>query len=278
MEPVRENIISVESRVLLQRMVFLFILFALIYLGISNTLFHQLQSPALKYPYVDPAYWLMHFLRIPDFIISNYTMALVFDILLFGSCISCIVIPQKRIFIIIFLSAYFIYFIAFNSYGAHHTHPGAGILLIPVPFLFRKNINFSLLWQGLRYYTLFIYVSAFLWKLFRLSFLNENHGLLILKNNLATYLYYNPDSLLSTFYWWLLQNPAIPNAMYIAGFIIEGMFIIGFFTKRYDKYLLFFSIIMITGFWLLADALFFQLLILSFTLVNFKKKKSASYL
>lgn len=273
-----EDIIPVKKRILLCRIVFCFILFALIYLSVSNTLFHQLRSPVLKYPYVDPVYWLMHLLRIPDVIVSNYVIAYVFDILLFASCIGCIAFPLKRICIIIFLVTYFIYFITFNSYGGHHTHAGAGILLIPVPFLFRSPINFSLLWQALRYYTLFIYASAFLWKVLRLSFLNENHGLLILKNNIATYLYYNPGTSLSNFYWWLLENPFWANAMYVGGFIIEGLFMVGFFTKKYDKYLLLFSLIMVIGFWLLADALFFQLLILSFTLVNLNRKKSDSYI
>lgn len=275
MEAVKDTIPD-NKRILLCRIVFCFILFVLIYLSISNTLFHQLQSPVLKYPYVDPVYWLMHLLRIPDVIISNYTVAYVFDILLFASCISIIIYPLKRIFIIVFLLTYFVYFITFNSYGGHHTHAGVGILLVSIPFLFRKNITFSLAWQALRYYTLFIYVSAFFWKLFRLSFMNQDQGLLILKNNLAAYLYYNPGNALSKFYWWLLQNPVWVNAMYIGGFILEGIFIIGFFTKRYDKYLLFFSLIMVIGFWLLADALFFQLLILSFTLVNFNNEKKVA--
>ena len=277
MAEVTEDIVPDNKRILLCRIAFSFILFMLIYLAVSNALFHQLRSPVLKYPYVDPVYWLMHLLRIPDAVVSNYTVAYVFDILLFASCAGCIVFPLKRIFIGLFLVIYFIYFISFNSYGGHHTHAGVGILLIPVPFLFRKNITFSLLWQGLRYYTLFIYVSAFLWKLFRLSFLDENHGLLIVKNNLAQYLYYNPDTLLSKFYWWILQHSFWVNAFYIGGIVAEGIFIIGFFTKKYDKYLLLVSLIMVIGFWLLADALFFPLLVLSFSLVNFNKK-SDSYI
>lgn len=277
MEAIKNDRVPVNKRILLCRIIFTFILFALIYAAVSNTLFHQLQSPVLKYPYVDPAYWIMHLLRIPDLIVSNYTAAYFFDIILFASCIGSIVFPLRKIFIALFLVTYFIYFITFNSYGAHHTHAGVGILLVPIPFLFLNNINFSLLWQALRYYTLFIYVSAFFWKIFRLSFLNENHGLLILKNNLTTYLFYNPDTWFSGFYRWLIQNPSWPNAMYIGGFILEGLFIVGFFTKKYDKYLLLFSAIMVLGFWLMADALFFQILILSFTLVNLNLKKSESY-
>src|SRR5438046_2815153 len=135
MEAVKENVISIEKRILLCRIVFSFILFVLIYLALSNTLFHQLKSPALRHPYVDPVYWFLYLFRIHDTIVSNYMIACGFDILLFVSCIGCIIYPLKRIFIVLFLIVYFIYFITFNSYGAHHTHPGIGILLIPIPFL-----------------------------------------------------------------------------------------------------------------------------------------------
>ena len=267
-----KDIVPVQKRILLCRIIFSFILFTLIYEALSNTLFHQLQSPVLKYPYVDPAFWLMHLLHIPDIIVSDKTLSYVFDVLLFISCAGCIVFPFSRLLILGFMVIYFVYFITYNSYGAHHTHSGIGILLIPLPFLFRSTTTFSFLWQGLRYYLLFVYADAFLWKLLRGSFLNPHHGLLMLKNNLATYLYYNPGTVLSNFYWWLLNNPFWTDMMYIGGFIIEGFFIIGFFTKKYDKYLLAFSILMVVGFWLLADALFFKLMVLSFTLINYYKK------
>ena len=56
---------------------------------------------------------------------------------------------------------------------------------------------------------------------------------------------------------------------FIAGTILEGLFIVGFFTRKYDKYLLIFSIFLPLGFWFTADAYFFEFLILSLTLVNF---------
>jgi hypothetical protein len=75
--------------------------------------------------------------------------------------------------------------------------------------------------------------------------------------------------MLAGLYRWLLQQPAMVNGAYIAGMIIEGLFIIGFFTRKYDKLLLIFSILLPFGFWLTADAYFFEFLILSLTLVNF---------
>ncbi len=278
MEAVDHQKASDGRRMLLCRIIFTFILLWLVYAAFSNTLFHQLQAPVLRYPYVDPVYWILHLLRIPDVVISNYALACTADALLFINCIGAIAFPKKRIFILLFLLVYFVYFIVYNSYGGHHTHAGVGILLIPIPFLFRKKMTFSLLWEGLRYYTLFVYASSFLWKLCRFSFLQPDQGLRIMKNNLTPYLFYNQDSALSGVYHWLLLNPVWANTLYILGFAAEGLFIVGFFTKKFDRHLLLLSVILITGFWFLADALFFQLLILSFTLVNFDRKRSDTYI
>ncbi|HEY8894253.1 MAG TPA: hypothetical protein VIM79_05545, partial [Niastella sp.] len=73
----------------------------------------------------------------------------------------------------------------------------------------------------------------------------------------------------ASIYHWLLQQPLLVNGAFIAGTILEGLFIVGFFTRKYDKYLLIFSILLPLGFWFTADAYFFEFLILSLTLVNF---------
>ena len=252
-------------RNLICRLAFIFILFSLLYSYASHTLIHQLKSPVLKFPYVDLSYWMFHLAGIPELISGNYTLALLLDLCLFVFCILTILFPSRKTFPAFFFSAYIVYFFIFNSYGAHHTHSKIGILLMPVPFLFKKE-SFSYVWKGLRYFLLFAYSAAFFWKLFRLSWLQDNQGILIMKRNFVAYLYYHPDTSAAHFYQWLLQHPAIVNSVFAAGFIAEGCFIAGFFTNRVDKWLLVLSILLPLGFLVLADAFFVELLILSLTL------------
>lgn len=266
-------VLSVNRRIFIGRFIFAFIILCILYAYASNLLLHQLQSPALKFPYVDPVYWLMHLAGIPEFFTSSYYIALSFDILLLISSLLGFLFPLKRIFIVFYLALYFIYFVCINTFGAHHSHAGVGLLLAPIPFLFKTDKTFSFMWQALRYYTLYIYPSSFLWKLFRGTWLHWEQGVLILKKNITPYLFYNNHTMLSKFYWWLLQNPSLVNTLFAIGFILEGIFIVGFFTKRFDKFLFFFSFILVAGFWLLADALFFQVLVLSLTLVKFEEEK-----
>ncbi len=248
------------------RLIFSVILIDLIFSAFSNTLIHQLQSPVLKFAFLDPTFWIMHLLHIPELISSNLYIAWFWDIVLFASCIGVIIFPQKKWLIAVFIVFYFVYYIIFNSYGVHHTHSLVPFLIAPVPFLFSKK-SFSFAWQALRYFLLFSYSAAFLWKFFRFSWLQSNQGILILKKNLAPYLYFNPHTFLADVYFWFLKNPFLVEAFFFTGFVLEGFFIIGFFTRKYDKALFFISLLLPFGFWFLADAVFYEQIILSLTLL-----------
>ena len=245
------------------RIVFALIFISLIYSFFSNTLVSQLKIPVLKFPSTDLTYWFFHLIRLPEIITGHPVIARCFDGLLFFSCLLCLLKPEGRRWILIFFILYLVYFIIFNSYGLHHTHSKIGILLLPVPFMMTDEKGFLLLWKGLRYYTCFIYASAFLWKLFRGTWLYSQQGVLIIKRNLAPYLYFHPRSGLSKVYYWLISHAAIPDILLKMGFILEGLFIIGFFTRRFDKYLFLLAILLPLGFLLMADALFFELAFLS---------------
>lgn len=251
---------------ILCRLVFLLILFDLIMSGFSNTLIHQLRSPVLIFPYVDPAFWIMHLLHIPGFISSNPVAAWSLDVALFASCTGIIIYPGKKLLVGIFLLLYLVYYIIFNSFGAHHTHSLIPVLIAPVPFLFSKK-SFLFCWEGLRYFLLFSYSAAFFWKLFRLSWIYKEQAVLIMKENLTPYLYFNPHAFLSKIYFYFLDHPGFAQFFLISGFLLEGTFIIGFFTKKYDRYLLIISLLLPVGFWFFADAVFVEQLILSLTLL-----------
>lgn len=251
------------------RIVFFLILLSLGWSFFSDTLLHQLQRPVIRFPYVDLTYWGMHWLGIPQFLTGNYWVALLFDLALFTSCILSFWAPEKRLYVWAVMVLYFIYFITFNTYGTHHTNHKIGFLLIAIPFTAIDYKSFNYLWQGLRYFSLFAMADAFLWKFFRLAWLHTDQGLLIMKKNAAAILYFEPGSWLAALYRWLLQHPGLVNAGYLAGVVMEGLFIIGFFTRKYDNYLFALSVVLTLGFWVIADAQFFQFMILNLTLINF---------
>jgi hypothetical protein len=250
-------------RAKLCRICFILILISLIYSFFSHTLISQLKMPVLKFPSTDLTYWIFHFLRIPEFISQNMPFALFFDSLLIGSCLMVICYPDSTKWSKIFFILYFIYFIIFSSFGMHHVHSKTGILLLTVPFIISDLEGFFLLWESLRYYTCFIYTSAFCWKILRGSWLYKSQGMLILKKNLTPYLYYNSQSALSKVYFYVIQHPAIPDILLKGGILLEGFFIVGFFTKRFDKFLFLLCILLPLGFLFMADAFFFEVAFLA---------------
>lgn len=248
------------------RLVFTIILVDLAFSGLSNTLVHQLQSPVLKFTYLDPVFWAMHILGIPETITSHIYLAWFWDGMLFITCGLVIIFPGNKWLIVSFIIFYFVYYIIFNSFGTHHTHSLVPFLIAPVVFLFSKK-SFLFAWHGLRYFFLFSYSAAFLWKFFRFSWLQVDQGNLIIKKNLTPYLFFNSHTYLADFYFWFLQNPGIVYVIYLAGFILEGLFIVGFFTRKFDRYLFVISLLLPLGFWFMADAMFYEMIILSLTLL-----------
>lgn len=260
-----------RQRTRIARLVFGLALVSLILSFFSHTLVHQLQQPVIRYPYVDVTHWVMHYLQIPEIIAGHFWVACLFDLSLLASCVLSLLYPQKRLFIWSFIVLYFVYFITFNTFGCHHTNHKIGLLLVAIPFTVADYKSFNFLWQGLRYFLCFAYADAFLWKVCRLAWLQADEGMLILKRNQAAFLYFEPETWFAAFYRWLLQYPGLMQGIFITGMIMEGLFIIGFFTRKYDRWLLILSLILPIGFWLTADAYFFEFLILSLTLINFHK-------
>ncbi|WP_276481331.1 hypothetical protein [Paraflavitalea pollutisoli] len=257
------------ERDLLCRLVFLFVFGSLLYDYYAHTMLHQLQRPVLRYPYVDLTYWLMHLLQLPELITGHIVVAGIVDSVLIITALLGVIAPAWRWNMILFLLLYLLYFIAFNSFGTHHTSHKVGILVIAIPFVVKDIRSFNYLWQALRYFGLFVFSSAFLWKLLRFGWLQPDQGLLIMRKNLAAFLYYQKHSVAAGLYRFVLSHPFIANGLYIAGMLLEGIFLVGFFTKRYDRVLFFASFVLVLGFSFTADANFTELLMLSLTLVNF---------
>jgi hypothetical protein len=259
---------TTSERKWLCRLTFTFILLSLFYSFISHTLVHQMVNPVLRYPYVNPSFWLLILSGIPGFISGHPAVSLLFDISLAGSCILVLVKPDRRFLVLLFFILYSVYFSIYNIYGAEFTNYKVGILLAPIPFMVKAGTSFNFLWEGLRYLTLFAYGDAFLWKLFRGTWHFRSQGVLVIKKNLSGYLYFNPDTNLAHLYYWLLRHDAITDLLFKTGFFLEGLFLLGFITRRFDKLLFLVSLVLQIGFYLFADLVYWELLILSLTLLD----------
>jgi hypothetical protein len=132
------------------------------------------------------------------------------------------------------------YIQCFTLYPTNSIESYTAWLLFPVLFMTSNAKTFQLLFESLRYFFLFFFASAGLWKIVQLSVFQPTHMSSVLLFQHAEYLATSPGYVYSNFIYWLIDHPAISYALYIAGTLLELIFFIGFFTKKYDRLLLLF--------------------------------------
>lgn len=216
-------------RKFMARVVFGWLLLLLLQFFLQNSLMHQWQQPILIYPEADNVYWILHMLYIPQFIMQNAIAASCFDFVLIFSTILFFIFPEKVIFAWISVLCFWMLQICFGSSAGHH-YGHVGFLLVPICFLAKNNSKFSLLWQLVRYWILFLFVCAGVYKFYYGGFFQISNMASILKanNNHDLNGWYGNQIL------YLINHPSTAQLFYQAAAIIQVSFIIGFITRRFD--------------------------------------------
>jgi hypothetical protein len=144
-------------------------------------------------------------------------------------------------------------------------------LLFPVVFMVRKDETFNVLFEGLRYFFLFFFTSAGIWKLALggIFHYHEMSGILLYQHNQL--LTNSPGYWQAEMVLWLIKHPMVSYLLYLLVMLIELFFITGFFTKRFDRLLIVFFIIFLVTDYLVMRITYFDALPLVLTLVGRRK-------
>lgn len=126
--------------------------------------------------------------------------------------------------------------------------------LVPIILCCRTIKGFYFNLYSVRIIVLFIFFSAALWKIYRGGIFNTTEMSSILLKQHANYLISDPEKAYSKFILFFAKNISLSYAIYILGFLAEFVFVIGFFTKKYDRHLMFTLIL-----FFLFDFLFMQI-------------------
>ncbi len=246
-----------------------------LYRFVSEGMFTQMSQPVLTNSESEWIYTLFMNTGIAPFIASHTWASILFDLLLFALPI-LLVLYFNRWLAICFSALTLIYFLSFNVIAMHHYHGLVGVLLLSIPFWFTSNIKFTLAWEGVRYYFLYIFASAAIWKLMRGSAFNPEQMSWILKGQQLDYLLQHPTGLRAEILAYLIANPAVSHLLLLANTLLQLSFITGFFTKRYDRLLLFAAVLFAMANYIVMGIASFELLILCLTLLDWSKIKSSS--
>ncbi len=219
------------------RCIFTWLLLILIYFFFTNSLVHQLNQPVLKYPGSDNTFWLVYASGIGSFFIENKWAAILFDIVLFTSCILVIIFPQKKIFALFSVVGVWLLYIFYCSTAGKH-YAQIGYLLTPIPFIVVNEKKFDLLWNSVRYWVCFLYVFAGVSKVWGGGFLFDTNMSNIIMQEQAVGFVFSTAGWKYNLYHYVIENPSIAQYFYRAAAVFEFACIIGFFTKKYDKWIL----------------------------------------
>jgi len=221
----------------IQQLVWVFLLATWLMRWWQGLLLHQLYLAPFVSVEADNTFWLIHALQTPYYSINNFFVGSFLDFCWIAISLYGLLGKYNRILSIIMTGLFINYFLTYNSVATHHEHTLVGLLFF-IPLLLVKNPkNFVLTFVTIRHYAVFALFAAGFWKVWRGSFVHPTQMSEILKRQHLDYMTCYPDAYFSDIITYLIEHPNLSNLLWHSAWIIEVVFIIGFFTRRFDKLL-----------------------------------------
>lgn len=217
-------------------------------------------------------YAVMSKLNLVTFFLNHHWVSALFDISLFFTPVFFL-FSGKRIFSIAFTVLVTFYFLAFNVTAFHHYHGLFAIVVISIPFWTKNKTRFHLLWEAVRYYWLYVFSSAAIWKILRGSVFYRDQLSNILKQQQLDLLLQQPGGMQARFIQHLISNPEVSHAVLLLNVAVQLFFVVGFFTKKFDLVLFVLAIVFCVANYFVMNIVSVEMLILNLTLLNWSKLK-----
>lgn len=113
-----------------------------------------------------------------------------------------------------------------------------GWILIPLIFMGSSIQRFYYNLHSVRLIFILMFFSAALWKIRAGGIFNMEEMAGILLHQHSAYLVSNKQDWFTRLIYYLVQHKFLAYALYLFATIGEGLFLIGFFTRKFDKYLI----------------------------------------
>lgn len=200
----------------------------------------QVIANPIRSPRIDPIVWTTHYLGIPD-LVANPSFSLFVDVLVVLLPILILVglyfnkkIKHLATVLAVLFSLYILIIYCFPTLSIRKY---LGLILIPIAFIFDSEKRYYSYLELMRYYVIFIFTSASLWKIIRGVAWDNSHMYLTLKAQHIDNIVNWPDHYITKFISAIIENPVYCSILLLAAVISQLTFAIGFFTKKYDKLL-----------------------------------------
>ena len=219
---------------------------------ISGVSFQGLHHVAYFNFGIDPIYWLFFLLQIPQFVFTYHKVGIILDILIILLLTYSVFIKEKKFVtwsLFILLTMYYVSLTATLGHRNYQT----GFFILTIPFLFSNHNNRKFAFEGIRYFFIFFYFSSSIFKIINQGIADPLLFSSILKTQFIPYYIeanYNWRTILNTF---LIKHYLIGYLFYLFGTAIEFIFIITFFSKKYDFWIGILLLILHISNWIFMD-------------------------
>ncbi|HVS97803.1 MAG TPA: hypothetical protein VHE54_15015 [Puia sp.] len=236
---------------LLLTVYFLFYFFVFFFFALDHRLLSQVR-PVLFWYNRDLAELTLIGLGLPRWMIAHPAAFAAMDGLVFTIPASLIVFAarKKRFsrplgwFFTLFFA---LYILLADIFWQVHLEPFVVYWLLSFCFLTNDERTFYRILRLCRYYFLYLFVSAAVWKIARGAVFHGQEMSHILLVHHGYLLSGDCDTWTCGMYRWLIAHPAYAQSLYIASVVLEASFLAGFFTRRFDRLLILLSIVFVVA-------------------------------
>ena len=139
---------------------------------------------------------------------------------------------------VLMLIVNWVYIQCYTLYPANSIESYTAWLLFPILFMTTNLRSFYFTLHSLRYFFLFVFASAGIWKIVQGGIFNVGQMSGVLLYQHKEFLVSSPNNWFAHLTYFLINHPIVGYLLYLAGTILELFFLVGFFTRKADRWLI----------------------------------------
>lgn len=182
---------------------------------------------------IDPVYWFFFLLQIPQFIYSHQLIGWMLDVSISTLLLYTIFIKEKKLIIWTIFGLLMLYYVSLTAALGHRNYQ-TGFFISIIPFLFSNAINRKYAFETIRYFYIFFYFSSGIFKIINQGIFEPTIMTTTLKQQFIPYFLEFNLSWRTTLHLFLIKHWIVSFILFCTTVVLECIFVIGFFTKKWD--------------------------------------------
>lgn len=220
----------------LQRIVLLLLLSEFLLFVVSGVSFSFLHGAVFFDNGIDIFFGIFYASSLPQWMVSHQWLGILADVLIIVCLLLLVKDPRRNGIALALFFLLFLYYVTLMGY-LNHRNFHIGFVVVLFPFLFAAVTARRLAYEFTRYYLLFFYASAALFKIIYHSFEHTGHLSGSILQQYAPYFIEGNTGVRTSFHLYLINHPQVGFILLIGSFAAELLALAGFFTRRLDRYI-----------------------------------------